>query len=407
MTAPLLAVTQISKKHCHQLRRSLRYAVNDIARELVASPSRTMRTGEFWAVRDVSFNLDPGEGLAIVGRNGAGKSTLMKLLAGLLKPDTGEIRIRGSSQAVLDLGGGLEPTLSGRENIELASALQGHDGCRRRRFIDEAIAFAELDEFIDDSVQSYSSGMKARLAYAIPANLGTDLLLVDEVLAVGDAAFQRKCIHHMQRYIQEGGSLVLISHSPYFIQPVCSRGLLLESGRPVFAGSAADALAEMRALRPGRHGPEQEVRGDTPVVIEGIRSELDPPGSGFFSGGSIRFVMQYELREPLDARWSFSIWTGDSLVCVTAAMTEQSRRLAAGRGELACVFPDLPLVPGRYYVCCCILDATSAMELARFGFEGEGFPLDVRSVNVPLGNLQAQLGQLVEVDVEWEEPRPS
>jgi hypothetical protein len=124
-------------------------------------------------------------------------------------------------------------------------------------------------------------------------------------------------------------------------------------------------------------------------------------------GDTVRFTIEYRLSEPLDALWSVSIWTGDNLVCITAAMTREGRRLAAGRGELACVLSDIPLVPGRYNVCCCILDAASSMEVARFGFEGEGLPLEVRATDIARSNLQAQLGQLVEIDVHWEEPRPS
>lgn len=400
MAAPILTVSGVSKKHSHQLRRSLGYAVRDIGRELLPSRSTAMRPGEFWAVDDVSFNLEAGEALAVIGRNGAGKSTLLKLLAGLLKPDRGEIRIRGSSEAILELGGGLQPSLSGRENIELGAALHGLSPRDRRRLMDEAVAFAELQEFIEDPVQSYSSGMKARLAYAISAHLRADLLLVDEALAVGDLAFQRKCINHMQRYVSEGGALILVSHSAYHIQPVCSRGILLERGQIAFAGTAPDSLAEMNARR---FGPQNggDVPDDGSPAIESVAIETPGGDDAVHTGEDVRFVMRYRVDEAIEALWSISIWTGDQLVCVTAVLSETPRLLAAGRGELSCTIRDLPLIAGHYRVRSALLDAASGFEVARFGFDGEGLLLHVRGPGGPLANLQAQVGQLVQVEAEW------
>lgn len=401
MAVPVLRVMNASKKHSHQLRRSLGYAVRDIGRELLPPRPARLRPGEFWAVDDVSFDLEAGEALAIVGRNGAGKSTLLKLLAGLLKPDRGEIRVRGTSEAILALGGGLQPALSGRENIELGAAIHGLSARDRRRLIDDAVAFAELREFIDDPVQSYSSGMKARLAYAISAHLRPGLLLVDEALAVGDLDFQRKCINHMQHYVREGGALVLVSHSAYHIQPVCSRGILLEKGQAVFAGSAADALAEMHVRRFGTDNGGEGQQDDRPTSIESIRIETDADDGIVRPGDSVRFIVSYRVEQPLEALWSISIWTGDQLVCVTAALNETPRRLPAGRGQLSCVIRDLPLAPGRYRVWSSIFDAANVMAVARFGFEGEGLLLDVRGTPGGFANLGAQIGQLVQVDVEW------
>ena len=402
MAVPALRVVDASKKHSHQLRRSLRYAVRDIGRELLPARPTRLRPGEFWAVDGVSFELEAGEALAVVGRNGAGKTTLLKLLAGLLKPDRGEIHIAGTSEAILALGGSLQPSLSGRENIELGAAIHGLSPRDRRRVVDDAVDFAELDEFVDDPVQAYSSGMKARLAYAISANMRPGLLLVDEALAVGDLEFQRKCINHMQSYVREGGALVLVSHSAYHIQPVCGRGILLEKGRAVFAGSAASALAEMHAARIATGGASPEGPDRRPTALERVR--IEPPGDDGIirTGDAVRFIVEYRLGKPLDALWSISIWTGDGLVCVTAVLNETPRRLPAGRGELSCTIRGLPLVAGQYRVRSAILDAADVMEIARFGFDDEGLLLDVRGTQSRFANLQAQVRQLVQVDVEWE-----
>ena len=401
MAAPVLSVLNASKKHAHQLRRSLGYAVRDIGRELLPAGPARLRPGEFWAVDDVSFTLEAGEAMAVIGRNGAGKSTLLRLLAGLLKPDRGEILIRGTSEAILALGGGLQPALSGRENIVLGAALHGLPARDRRRLLDDAVDFAELHEFIDDPVQSYSSGMKARLAYAISANLRPDLLLVDEALAVGDLTFQRKCINHMQNFVREGGALLLVSHSAYHIQPVCSRGMLLEKGRAVFAGSASDALAEMHVRRFGDDDSGTVQQDGAPAAIEAVRIEAPGDDGTVRTGAPLRLIVRYRLDAPLDALWSVSIWTGDGMVCVTAILNETPRRLEAGRGELTCTISDLPLLAGQYRIRSAILDAADVMEVARFGVEGPGLLLDVRGTPGRFANLQAQVGQLVKVDAEW------
>jgi ABC-type polysaccharide/polyol phosphate transport system ATPase subunit len=402
MAAPVLRVVDASKKHSHQLRRSLGYAVRDVGRELLPFRPARLRPSEFWAVDDVSFTLEAGEALAVIGRNGAGKSTLLKLLAGLLKPDRGEILIGGTSEAILALGGGLQPTLSGRENIELGAALHGLSARDRRRLVDEAVDFSELREFIDDPVQSYSAGMKARLAYAISANLRPDLLLVDEALAVGDLTFQRKCINHMQQYVKDGGALVLVSHSAYHIQPVCGRGILLEKGQAVFSGSAADALAEMHVRRFGDDGGGNERQDTGPAAIEGVRIDAGGGDGIARTGAPLRLIVQYRLDQPLDALWSISIWTGDGMICVTAVLNETPRRLAAGRGELACTIRGLPLVAGQYRIRSAILDAANVIEVARFGVEGQGLLLNVQGTPGRFANLQAQVGQLVKIDAEWD-----
>jgi ABC-type polysaccharide/polyol phosphate transport system ATPase subunit len=279
-------VSGLSKKFAKQLRHSLAYGLRDIAHELV--PSRrvgTLRAGEFWAVDDVSFDVRPGESLAIVGNNGAGKSTLLKMLFGLIKPDRGEIRISGRTEAIIELGTGFSGLLSGRENIEAGAALHGLSRRRTQNLIDQVIDFAGIEEFIDAPVQSYSSGMKARLSYALSAQLNPDLLLVDEVLAVGDLAFQRKCVSHMRSYLEQGGALLLVSHNTYQIQAVCRRGMMLDQGRTVFAGSAVDTLDHMFEHGAARAPLAPRIAdGDDPVVIEAVSAEA--PSGAALHGGS-------------------------------------------------------------------------------------------------------------------------
>jgi lipopolysaccharide transport system ATP-binding protein len=391
----VLQVSGLSKRYCHDLRRSLAYGVADIVRELApftAAPA--MRRGEFLALDGVSFDLRRGEALAIVGGNGAGKSTLLRTLLGLLKPDAGEVRIGGRMEAIIDLGVGLHEALSGRENLHLRAALLG-DG-DAGGMVDRAIAFADLGSFIDDAVQSYSTGMKARLAYAAAAQLRPDILLIDEALAVGDFAFQRKCVRHMRDFVQAGGALILISHNSHQVQAVCGRGMLLERGRVVLDGSAVEALSTMYD-RPAMAQGKAEATATGPVAI------TDLAISGAATGEPADVVLRYRADAPVEVSWGFQIWTDDRERCVTGANAPRPRRLATGSGELRCRLPRLPLIAGRYRLEAALLEPDTQFPLARIGHLDGGLPLHVPARPDPLTNLRVKSGQLVELDVIWPE----
>jgi lipopolysaccharide transport system ATP-binding protein len=184
-----------------------------------------------WALRDVSFDVLPGEVVGIVGRNGAGKSTLLKILSRIVRPTAGEVDIYGRLGSLLEIGMGFHPDLTGRENVFLNGAIIGMKRGEIRRKFDEIIAFAEVEEFLDTPVKHYSSGMHLRLAFAVAAHFEPEILILDEVLAVGDAAFQQKCHHKMQDVIREGRTIFFVSHDPSAVQRLCGRALLIESGR--------------------------------------------------------------------------------------------------------------------------------------------------------------------------------
>lgn len=396
---PLLEVTGLSKRYCHDLRRSLAYGVADIAREFwpfAAAPR--LRRDEFWAIRDVSFDLRRGEALAIVGGNGAGKSTLLRMLLGLLKPDGGEVRIRGRLEAILDLGAGLHEALSGRENLHLRAALLGEDRRGADDFVERAIAFAELGSFVDDAVQSYSTGMRARLAYAAAAQLRPDILLIDEALAVGDFAFQRKCIGHMRTFVRGGGALILVSHNSHQVQAVCGRGLLLEKGEVVLTGSAAEALSAMydRPLVGGGTAAPQATSG--PVRLTALSVAGSP---ALATGGPAEILLDYHTDRAIEATWGFGIWTDDRERCVTGASAPVARMLPPGTGTLRCHIPRLPLIAGRYRLDAALLDPETHLPLAQIGHLGGGIPLHVPARADMRVHRQIRLGQLTEMDVVW------
>ncbi|HEX9985824.1 MAG TPA: ABC transporter ATP-binding protein [Thermoanaerobaculia bacterium] len=398
----VLSVSHLSKKFAQQLRRSLWYGMRDIARELWPGASEAgLRRGEFWALDDVSFELARGESLALVGDNGAGKSTLLKVLFGLLKPDRGEVRLRGRAEALIELGTGFSPLLTGRENIRVGAALQGLDRRTTDELLEAVIDFAELGDFIDAPLQAYSSGMKARLSYALAAQLRPDLLIVDEVLAVGDFAFQRKCANHMRSYLAGGGSLLLVSHNIYQVQAVCERGILLDQGRVQFQGTAVEtlnAMFERRAAKDAASGPAAAsvTTGSGPIVIEEVRTEAIDDGA-VRSGEAMRLTVRYRARERADVYWGFSIWTADQWICVAGEHEVTRRTIHPGEGELTCVIPRLPLVGGRYSLRAAIVEFDSHLIIAH---ETEAV-LEVRADPAPLSNAQMGVNQLVTIDVEW------
>jgi lipopolysaccharide transport system ATP-binding protein len=190
-----------------------------------------------WALRDVSFEVKKGEVVGIIGRNGAGKSTLLKILASITEPSEGEVQLYGRVGALLEVGTGFHPELTGRENIYLNGAILGMSRAEIRRKFDEIVAFAEVEKFIDTPVKHYSSGMGLRLGFAVAAHLEPEILIVDEVLAVGDAAFQKKCLGKMSEVAGEGRTVLFVSHNTAAVQGLCERGIVLERGRLAFDGA--------------------------------------------------------------------------------------------------------------------------------------------------------------------------
>jgi lipopolysaccharide transport system ATP-binding protein len=215
----------------------------DSTSQLSTSNSHPASSSEFWALREVSFEVQPGEIVGVIGRNGAGKSTLLKILSRITEPTVGEIIMRGRVASLLEVGTGFHSDLTGRENIFLNGAILGMSKVEIRRKLDEIIAFAEIEKFIDTPVKRYSSGMYVRLAFAVAAHLEPEILIVDEVLAVGDAQFQKKCLGKMQDVAtKEGRTVLFVSHNISAISTLCNKGILLQKGTLAMAGSAKKTI---------------------------------------------------------------------------------------------------------------------------------------------------------------------
>jgi lipopolysaccharide transport system ATP-binding protein len=348
------------------LRDSLADAAG-IARRLVTSPSRVRKYsggGEetFWALRDVTFDVPRGQAIGIVGRNGAGKSTLLKILSRITEPTQGQAEVYGRFGSLLEVGTGFHPELTGRENTYLNGAILGMSRAEIDRKFDEIVAFAEIERFIDTPVKRYSSGMYVRLAFAVAAHLEPDILIVDEVLAVGDAAFQKKCLGTMSEAAQQGRTVLFVSHNMVAVRGLCQRALLLNAGQVVQDGPPADvigaylgegrvtnaeALWEDRATAPGNdHVRLRRVRLLDPskAVAPSLQAE-DP------------FEVEIEFwNEKSGSRLGATVVLyNEEGVCVLSSISNREptwhgKSWPRGLFRSVCMLPGDLLPPGRFYV---------------------------------------------------------
>jgi lipopolysaccharide transport system ATP-binding protein len=407
----LVSVEGVRKKFCRSLKRSLWYGLRDLGGEVFGGNGshERLRPQEFWAVDDVSFQLRRGECLGLIGRNGAGKTTLLKMLNGLIKPDAGRITLRGRVGALIALGAGFNPILTGRENIYVNGSVLGLSKREIDAKKDEIIEFAEIGEFIDSPVQSYSSGMQVRLGYAVAACLKPEILLVDEVLAVGDAAFQRKCMQSMHDYVKGGGSLVLVAHNMHAIMSICDRCAVLDHGRLGFLGTTTDGIKSYYSLQlpRGDRSTPAAARPPTakePVVIDRVDvSSAD--GGPLVTGGAMRIVVHYRaLADHQRVDWGFSLWSGDQHVRIgtaTASWNSVAAALHEGAGTLEAVIPSLPLLANRYALRAGIYDAEHSWPIARVGWDDPPVPFVVESPAAESFNRQLASGDLIILDVDW------
>jgi len=229
-------------------------------KDLVIARGR-VRGSDVWALRDVSFHVERGSAVGLVGRNGSGKTTLLRLLSGIVRPTSGRVEVGGRVGSLLELGAGFHLDLTGRENVYLNGSIHGLKRARIREKLDEIVAFAGLEEFIDLPVRTYSSGMYMRLGFAIAAHVEADVLLLDEVFAVGDEAFQRKCFGKIFEFKQAGGTIVFVSHDAAAVERLCDRAVLLKNGVVAFDGPTHEAIVEYRRLLAGERDPDERRAG--------------------------------------------------------------------------------------------------------------------------------------------------
>jgi ABC-type polysaccharide/polyol phosphate transport system ATPase subunit len=255
MAERVLELTQVAKKFRRgELHDSLRDAIPALLRRLTRGGNRAdLNEREFWALRDVSFAVSSGEVLGIIGHNGAGKSTVLKILSGVLQPTRGTVRVRGSLSALIEVGAGFHPDLSGRQNIYLNGAILGMKRGEIARKFDRIVAFSGLEEFLDMPVKRYSTGMYARLGFAVAAHVDPEILVVDEVLSVGDYVFQNKCMERMREIVKGGAAVIFVSHNLNAVASLCTRALLLDHGCVTSAGSPREVIETYLGKARRRH----------------------------------------------------------------------------------------------------------------------------------------------------------
>ncbi len=372
MSETLVKVENVSKKFCRSLRRSLWYGLQDLGNELVGRTHGghgSLRPDEFWAVKDVSFELKRGECLGLVGRNGAGKTTLLRMLNGLIKPDAGRIEIRGSVGALIALGAGFNPILTGRENIYVNGSILGLTKKAIDRKLEKIVDFAELGDFIDSPVQSYSSGMVVRLGFSTAVKLlRPDILILDEVLAVGDQGFRAKC-HEAVSDILNDSAVIFVSHQMPSIQRISNRAMVLVQGRVVFDGDTATGIQRYFKLFEG-DGPSMrrslgsgEARVYSAVIMDRDDVQTDECQHG----------VVYRLRMELSVDPDYSEYH------VVAAFMSESHELMAqshsrlsgralhnlgARQQLEVSLDASLLNPGRYFINLFIFDGQMRRHLA-------------------------------------------
>jgi ABC-2 type transport system ATP-binding protein len=315
---------------------------------------------EFWALRDVDIDIAAGETFGLLGHNGSGKSTLLKCIAGILRPDTGEIQTSGRVAALLELGAGFHPDLSGRENVYLNASILGMRKAEIERKFDEIVGFAELEQFIDNQVKHYSSGMYVRLGFAIAINVDPDILLVDEVLAVGDEAFQRKCIDRVRTFQREGRTIVVVTHASDLVRQLCDRAAALDHGRKIAEGDPGPVIREFRQSLLGGVTPGERPRDPSESPLWGrVRitgGEVRYPDNGrrhLLPGEPVRLVVTYDSEEALDdviCAIAIHHPDGHLLYSTNTEVEGVDLGVVDGPGEVTFAFDYVALLDGDYTV---------------------------------------------------------
>jgi lipopolysaccharide transport system ATP-binding protein len=385
-------------------------ALRDVLAETVTAPFRSLSrnkgasngpaaTEDFWALRDVSFEIQQGESVGIIGRNGAGKSTLLKLLSRITEPTTGRIEIEGRVSSLLEVGTGFHQELTGRENIYLNGTILGMKRTEIKKKFDEIIAFSEVEKFLDTPVKHFSSGMYMRLAFAVAAHLESEILIVDEVLAVGDVEFQRKCLGKMNEVSQHGRTVLFVSHNMQAVESLTARGIFFSGGQVSYDGTSADAISHyLKAKAVGNRvsvedWPSRAGSGGARVVSlvlqneEGARQEVFRPGESIFLKIGVRLdaetlfdvqvVFENEKEQPL-----FTSLMSDSL----KPMREK------GHNEFIMKCDQNRLLPGNYLISVVVIRPDhsdcydAAHHIPALTIEGDGLlwkvPLDKRWGNI-------------------------
>jgi len=362
-----ITVEGLSKRYrigARERRQTFREALVDLA----AAPLRRLRSfgrsshreaDSIWALKDVSFEVQPGEVLGIIGRNGAGKTTLLKVLSQITDPTEGSARLRGRVASLLEVGTGFHQELTGRENVYLSGAVLGMKKREIDRRFDEIVDFAGVEQFVDTPLKRYSSGMRVRLGFAVAAFLESEILLIDEVLAVGDAEFQRKCLGQMDSIAGQGRTILFVSHNMGAVGNLCARSLLLQQGQVRAVGESAAVIVEYLGSSPGPMDGRklQHSKQDPRFAVTDVAWEMAAgrPTSQCVAGGPATFVVDIEAKQPLsNMKTGVLIHSPVDGSLVAGLWSQEGRgellRFEEGMNRVSLHLNHLALRPGRYSV---------------------------------------------------------
>lgn len=363
----VISVQNLSKKYVisHQAQDrylTLRDVMADAAKKVASKlrhPFATQQADftqeEFWALKDINFDIQQGDKVGIIGRNGAGKSTLLKILSRITEPTTGQIAIKGRVSSLLEVGTGFHPELTGRENIYLNGAILGMSRADIKKKFDEIVAFAEVERFLDTPVKRYSSGMYVRLAFAVAAHLEPEVLIVDEVLAVGDAQFQKKCLGKMQDAGAEGRTVLFVSHNLAAIKNLCSKALLLDNGLLVFSGDANEAMDRYQGagqvLANCQEWPEEQMLGSEFIRLKSVYLKpLQGDLLDFYSGIVVSVVFCNVIAGK-NTDFTLYLYTADNICILETGIVLSTRNdTQAGFYKVEGVIPGHLLNAGIYKI---------------------------------------------------------
>ena len=363
-------VRDVSKKFCRQLKRTLWYGLHDLGEILLLSRGDhrlRLRRGEFYAVHNATFQIRRGECVSLLGPNGAGKSTMLKMLNGLIRPDGGSIHIWGRVGALIELGAGFNPLLSGRENVYINGAVLGLNKREIDRRFDDIVDFSDLSHVIDTPVQTYSSGMRVRLGFSIAANLRPQLMLIDEVLAVGDVGFRLKCLDQLQKLSREGVSIIIVTHAVNMLTRLSDRAIVFGRGRIEFDGDLARGISTYeRLLDIRQENRDQELpqgSGEARIGECEVRDAQGNPRTEFRSGESLRLRIPLESDRPIRGGRVIVSLNSPSVGVIASLTTSDARiplEIGPAGSTIELQLPELPLTVGSYNVTISLFGATSA-----------------------------------------------
>jgi len=362
----LVRVENVSKRFCRSLKRSLWYGLQDLGSELGgrrhgggkglprSSADVELRQDEFWAVKDVSFELRRGECLGLIGRNGAGKTTLLRMLNGLIKPDTGRIEMNGRVGALIALGAGFNPILTGRENIYTNASVLGMSDDQVRSRVDEIIDFSEIEEFIDTPVQSYSSGMQVRLGFAIATALKPDILILDEVLAVGDSGFRYKCYEAIDKLLSST-AVIFVSHNMPDVGRICTTSAYMSKGQSTLFRSAEEGVAYYHKQNTNSARGTGFIKTRAPVSMIDIGCKKYTSWNHSFSVDCI-LDLEGAIQDPNIIVDVFN-QSGEFVGCARKTFNELGISLRKGRNMFSVTLDNIPFRNGTYMLTTHILSS--------------------------------------------------